>query len=189
MGWTGGENDHPTEQNNSGHAEAVEVAFRPGPDLLRARMSWKSRGSVALRVAGIAGRVRDCRRVVDVVRPPLACQRTGSAAALGSFRQSRKSRRLRRHVSHGGLSRSRERSSPIELPGTWDVPPLRSSACMWNDGSISAGRLDRAACPDSRRTPRVVRVRSRGLSPAQGSRRACRGSNRGRAPRFGRRRL
>jgi peptide-methionine (S)-S-oxide reductase len=29
VGWTGGENDNPTEQNNSGHAEAVEVAFDP----------------------------------------------------------------------------------------------------------------------------------------------------------------
>jgi len=29
VGWTGGENDHPTEENNSGHAEAVEVAFDP----------------------------------------------------------------------------------------------------------------------------------------------------------------
>jgi peptide-methionine (S)-S-oxide reductase len=27
VGWTGSENDNPTEQNNSGHAEAVEVAF------------------------------------------------------------------------------------------------------------------------------------------------------------------
>jgi peptide-methionine (S)-S-oxide reductase len=29
VGWNGGENDHPTEENNSGHAEAVEVAFDP----------------------------------------------------------------------------------------------------------------------------------------------------------------
>src|SRR5262249_60501643 len=29
VGWTGGENDQPTEENNSGHAEAVEVAFDP----------------------------------------------------------------------------------------------------------------------------------------------------------------
>ena len=28
-GWTGGENDNPTEENNSGHAEAVEVIFDP----------------------------------------------------------------------------------------------------------------------------------------------------------------
>ena len=28
-GWTGGENDNPTEENNSGHAEAVEVVFDP----------------------------------------------------------------------------------------------------------------------------------------------------------------
>jgi peptide-methionine (S)-S-oxide reductase len=28
-GWTGGENDHPTEQRNDGHAEAVEVTFDP----------------------------------------------------------------------------------------------------------------------------------------------------------------
>jgi peptide-methionine (S)-S-oxide reductase len=27
VGWTGGENDNPTEENNSGHAEAVEVTF------------------------------------------------------------------------------------------------------------------------------------------------------------------
>jgi peptide-methionine (S)-S-oxide reductase len=27
VGWTGGGNENPTEQNNSGHAEAVEVAF------------------------------------------------------------------------------------------------------------------------------------------------------------------
>src|SRR5215475_9718021 len=30
VGWTGGENDNPTEENNSGHAEAVEVGFDPG---------------------------------------------------------------------------------------------------------------------------------------------------------------
>ena len=30
VGWTGGENDNPTEENNCGHAEAVEVAFDPG---------------------------------------------------------------------------------------------------------------------------------------------------------------
>jgi peptide-methionine (S)-S-oxide reductase len=29
-GWTGGENDNPAEENNSGHAEAVEVVFDPG---------------------------------------------------------------------------------------------------------------------------------------------------------------
>ena len=29
VGWTGGENENPTEQSNSGHAEAVEVAFDP----------------------------------------------------------------------------------------------------------------------------------------------------------------
>ncbi len=29
VGWTGGDNDNPTEQNNSGHAESVEVAFDP----------------------------------------------------------------------------------------------------------------------------------------------------------------
>jgi peptide-methionine (S)-S-oxide reductase len=29
VGWTGGVNDHPTEENNSGHAEAVEVVFDP----------------------------------------------------------------------------------------------------------------------------------------------------------------
>jgi peptide-methionine (S)-S-oxide reductase len=28
-GWTGGRNDNPTEENNSGHAEAVEVTFDP----------------------------------------------------------------------------------------------------------------------------------------------------------------
>ena len=27
VGWTGGENDNPTEENNCGHAEAVEVVF------------------------------------------------------------------------------------------------------------------------------------------------------------------
>jgi hypothetical protein len=32
-------------------------------------MPWKSRGSVARRVAGIAGRVRNRRRLVDVVAP------------------------------------------------------------------------------------------------------------------------
>jgi peptide-methionine (S)-S-oxide reductase len=30
VGWTGGENDSPTEENNAGHAEAVEVVFDPG---------------------------------------------------------------------------------------------------------------------------------------------------------------
>jgi peptide-methionine (S)-S-oxide reductase len=29
VGWTGGENDNPTEENNLGHAEAVEVTFDP----------------------------------------------------------------------------------------------------------------------------------------------------------------
>jgi peptide-methionine (S)-S-oxide reductase len=29
VGWTGGENENPTEENNSGHAEAVEVVFDP----------------------------------------------------------------------------------------------------------------------------------------------------------------
>jgi peptide-methionine (S)-S-oxide reductase len=29
VGWAGGENDNPTEENNSGHAEAVEVVFDP----------------------------------------------------------------------------------------------------------------------------------------------------------------
>ena len=28
-GWTGGENENPTEENNSGHAEAVEIVFDP----------------------------------------------------------------------------------------------------------------------------------------------------------------
>ena len=30
MGWTGGDGDHPTEENPQGHAEAVEVVFDPG---------------------------------------------------------------------------------------------------------------------------------------------------------------
>jgi len=29
VGWTGGQNDNPTEENNVGHAEAVEVVFDP----------------------------------------------------------------------------------------------------------------------------------------------------------------
>jgi peptide-methionine (S)-S-oxide reductase len=29
VGWTGGENDDPTEEDNAGHAEAVEVVFDP----------------------------------------------------------------------------------------------------------------------------------------------------------------
>lgn len=29
VGWTGGQNDNPTERNNVGHAEAVEVVFDP----------------------------------------------------------------------------------------------------------------------------------------------------------------
>ena len=29
VGWTGGENENPSEENNSGHAEAVEVTFDP----------------------------------------------------------------------------------------------------------------------------------------------------------------
>jgi peptide-methionine (S)-S-oxide reductase len=29
VGWIGGENEHPTEEDNSGHAEAVEVVFDP----------------------------------------------------------------------------------------------------------------------------------------------------------------
>ena len=37
-GWTGGSNDHPTEEDNEGHVEAVEVVFDPErlpyPDLL-----------------------------------------------------------------------------------------------------------------------------------------------------------
>ena len=32
VGWTGGENDNPTEENNSGHAEAVEVSFDAASD-------------------------------------------------------------------------------------------------------------------------------------------------------------
>jgi peptide-methionine (S)-S-oxide reductase len=35
VGWTGGENDNPTEEDNSGHAEAVEVVFDP------ARISYR----------------------------------------------------------------------------------------------------------------------------------------------------
>jgi peptide-methionine (S)-S-oxide reductase len=30
VGYTGGENDHPTADNHTGHAEAVEVIFDPG---------------------------------------------------------------------------------------------------------------------------------------------------------------
>lgn len=29
VGWTGGENENPTEEDNSGHAETVEVTFDP----------------------------------------------------------------------------------------------------------------------------------------------------------------
>jgi peptide-methionine (S)-S-oxide reductase len=29
VGWTGGENDNPTEESNSGHAEAIEILFDP----------------------------------------------------------------------------------------------------------------------------------------------------------------
>jgi len=33
-GFMGGENDNPTEENNIGHAEVVEVIFDPVPQLL-----------------------------------------------------------------------------------------------------------------------------------------------------------
>jgi peptide methionine sulfoxide reductase len=34
VGWTGGQNDNPTEEDNSGHAEAIGGRFRSGADLL-----------------------------------------------------------------------------------------------------------------------------------------------------------
>ena len=40
VGWTGGENDNPTEQNNSGHAEAVEVADDPDRISYRALLEF-----------------------------------------------------------------------------------------------------------------------------------------------------
>src|SRR5688572_19399290 len=47
-------------------------------------MSWKSGGSVARRVAGIAGRVRNRRRLVDVVGPPRAGYRDHAIATLSA---------------------------------------------------------------------------------------------------------
>ncbi len=40
VGWIGGENEHPTEENHPGHAEAVEVEFDPGRLSFRDLLEW-----------------------------------------------------------------------------------------------------------------------------------------------------
>lgn len=35
VGWMGGENENPTQENNVGHAEVVEVTFDPVPGAAR----------------------------------------------------------------------------------------------------------------------------------------------------------
>jgi peptide-methionine (S)-S-oxide reductase len=40
VGWIGGENDHPTEADNVGHAEAVEVVFDPARTSFRALLEY-----------------------------------------------------------------------------------------------------------------------------------------------------
>jgi peptide-methionine (S)-S-oxide reductase len=39
-GWIGGRNDHPTEENNVGHAEAVEVVFDPDRTSFRSLLEY-----------------------------------------------------------------------------------------------------------------------------------------------------
>jgi hypothetical protein len=74
----------------------------------RARMPWKSRGLVALRVAGIAGRVRKCRRLVDVVGPPVCSSTDRKCARPSAASVSRANPAVHGGTSvTGGLSRSR----------------------------------------------------------------------------------
>jgi peptide-methionine (S)-S-oxide reductase len=40
VGWTGGENENPTEESNVGHAEAVELAFDPGRTSYRGLLEY-----------------------------------------------------------------------------------------------------------------------------------------------------
>jgi peptide-methionine (S)-S-oxide reductase len=40
VGWTGGENDNPTEEHNESHAEAVEVVFDPERISYRELLEW-----------------------------------------------------------------------------------------------------------------------------------------------------
>jgi peptide-methionine (S)-S-oxide reductase len=43
VGWIGGENENPTEEDNSGHAEAVEVTYDPSGSLFVSCSSGSSR--------------------------------------------------------------------------------------------------------------------------------------------------
>lgn len=43
VGWIGGENENPTEENNAGHAEAVEVVFDHWPGKTVTRISEAGR--------------------------------------------------------------------------------------------------------------------------------------------------
>ncbi len=40
VGWIGGENENPTEDDNSGHAESVEVTFDPERISFRELLEW-----------------------------------------------------------------------------------------------------------------------------------------------------
>ena len=40
VGWIGGENENPTEEDNSGHAEAVEVTYDPERIAFRELLEW-----------------------------------------------------------------------------------------------------------------------------------------------------
>ncbi len=72
VGWIGGQNDNPTEENNVGHAEAVEVVFDPE------RISY-----------------RDLLEFFfQVHRPDLAEQLVGSAYRSGVFCTTDEQRRV-----------------------------------------------------------------------------------------------
>jgi hypothetical protein len=96
VGYTGGDNDHPTEEDPGGHAEAVEVLFDPE------RISYRD----------ILGRTGSCH----TARPPPDAgrreprRRPSPSAALDEYRQPDGSGR-------GAVAAPRHPGSPIVLAG------------------------------------------------------------------------
>jgi peptide methionine sulfoxide reductase len=128
VGYTGGENENPTDNNHPGHAEAVEVVFDPGGP--PTGTSWSSSSRSTTRRPGTAK-----------ARTPARSTGPRSSARTESSARSRRPRSPTSTPPACGLARSSPRSARPTRSGR-PRPKARttSSATPTAPPAISRGR-------------------------------------------------
>ena len=105
VGYTGGENDHPTDENHPGHAEAVEIIFDPERTSYRDILEFFfqiHRPDLGEVVVGSDYRSEifytsdEQRRVAEDTRAAIACGQTGHVGLAGDDPDRQLERRVAR---------------------------------------------------------------------------------------------